>query len=86
MPFFLHNLTTFPVHLDHCHLQTTVPAKTIVEANKQVSDVERQGLKRGKYSKHSPADKYSITGIASQTSRKFAKITLVTRRVSYRTH
>ena len=26
--------TTFPVHIDHCHLQTTIPAKPIVEANK----------------------------------------------------
>ena len=50
-----------------------------------MSDVERQGPKRGKYSKHSPADKYSITGIASQTSRKFAKITLVSQHVSHTT-
>ena len=41
-------------------LSSTGPIKTIIEVNKQVSDVERQELKRGEYSKHSLADKAVI--------------------------
>ena len=47
-------------------MSSTVPAKTIAEVNKQVSDVKRQGLKRGEYSKHSPADKAVIGRYASE--------------------
>ena len=47
-------------------LSSTVPTKTIVEVNKQVSDVDRQGLKRGEYSKHPPADKAVIGRYASE--------------------
>ena len=47
-------------------LSSTAPTKTIIEVNKQVSDVKRQGLKRGEYSKHFPADKAVMGSYVSE--------------------
>ena len=61
---YLHTIDNCPS--PYGPLLSAVLAKTIAQVNKQVSDVKRQGLKRGEYSKHSPADKAVIGRYASE--------------------